>query len=375
VTEGSPPDRAPATAAGEKASGEGLPSPTTADAHDLGRILDILKALSARRDPADVLFTFTAQIAETLAIDRCSVVRVTNEGAKVRVVASHEDPLVKDLEIDLAKYPELGRALETGRSVIINDVAHHPQTQSCAKELASAGINSLIVVPVILFEGRLGSLLLRAARRGGSFSARDVRFCELIAESAANAVERAYLMEDLKRVNAELEHLARTDELTGLYNQRYFRQRLMEETGRAMRYGTPLACMFMDVDNFKSVNDRFGHIAGDDVLRELGARTLRSTRASDIVARYGGEEIVILLPQTDYDGAVRQAGRLLSTISGAPFPGLPREARITVSIGVSMFDKKTVADAETLLARADAALYEAKARGKNRIVAGEKEYV
>jgi diguanylate cyclase (GGDEF)-like protein len=265
--------------------------------------------------------------------------------------------------------------METGRSIIINDVAHHPQTAPCAGELAAAGITALAVVPVILFEGRLGSLLLRAARRGGSFSARDARFCELIAESAANAVERAYLMEDLKRVNTELEHLARTDELTGLYNQRYFRQRLAEEAGRAKRYGSPLACMFIDVDNFKNVNDKFGHLAGDGVLRELGARTLRSTRASDIVARYGGEEIVILLPQTDYDGAVRQARRLLSTVSGEPYPGLPVDARITVSIGMSMFDNKTVADSETLLAAADAALYEAKARGKNRIVAGEKEYV
>ncbi len=350
-------------------------APTAADARDLGRILDILKTLSARRDPADVLFTFTTQIAETLGLDRCSVVRVTKEGAQLRVVASHEDPLVKDLEIEAAKYPELRRALETGRSVIINDVAHHPQTAACAKDLASAGITALIVVPVILFEGRLGSLLLRAARRGGSFSARDARFCELIAESAANAVERAYLMEDLKRANADLEHLARTDELTGLYNQRYFRQRLLEETGRAARYGSPLACMFMDVDNFKSVNDRFGHLAGDGVLRELGARTLRSTRSSDIVARYGGEEIAILLPQTDYDGAVRQALRLLSTISGAPYPGLPGDIKITVSLGLAMFDKSTAADSEALLAKADAALYEAKARGKNRIVAGEKEYV
>lgn len=350
------------------------PAPSGVAARDLERVLGILKAISARREPSDVLFSFTSHIAEALTLDRCSVVRVTGTAREARVVASHEDPDVKDLPIDLAKYPELTRALDTGRSIIINDVAHHPQTKPVANELAAAGITALVVVPILLFEERLGSLVLRAARRGGSFAAREVRFCELIAESAANALERAYLLEDLKRANTELEHLARTDELTGLYNQRYFRQRLAEECSRAARYGSPLACMFMDVDNFKAVNDMYGHLVGDGVLRELGARTLRTTRAHDIVARYGGEEIVILLPQTDYDGAVTQAQRLLHTISDAPFPELPVEHRITVSIGLAMHDAAVKEDSDALLARADAALYEAKARGKNRIVSGDKEY-
>lgn len=351
-------------------------APSGAAARDLERVLAILKAISARREPSDVLFTFTSLIAEALTLDRCSVVRVTGASVReARVVASHEDAQVKDLRLDLAKYPELIRALDTGRSVIINDVAHHPQTKTVAADLSAAGITALVVVPIILLDARVGSLVLRAARRGGSFAAREVRFCELIAESAANALERAYLLEDLKRANRELEHLARTDELTGLYNQRYFRQRLAEECSRAARYGSPLACMFMDVDNFKAVNDVYGHLAGDSVLRELGVRTQRTTRAHDIVARYGGEEIVILLPQTDYDGAVTQAQRLLHTISDEAFPDLPASHRITVSIGLAMFEAGPKEDAESLLARADAALYEAKGRGKNRIVSGDKEYV
>ncbi len=343
------------------------------DARDLGRILDILKAVSAQRDPAQVLFTLTTQVAESLGLDRCSVVRVTGD-SDARVSASHEDPAVRDFPIDLAKYPELRRSLETRRTIIINDVAHDPLTAPFAAELASSGITALVVVPVILSEARLGSLLLRAARRGGAFGAREVRFCELVAESAANALERSYLLEDLKRANGDLERLARTDDLTGLYNQRYFRQRLAEETSRASRYKTPLACMFADVDDFKSVNDRFGHLAGDAVLRELGVRTLRMTRANDIVARYGGEEIAILLPQTDYEGAVTRAQRLLRTISGQPYPGLPPEVRVTVSIGVAMFDPSPGSNGESLIARADAALYVAKAKGKDRVVAGEKEY-
>lgn len=344
-----------------------------ASAADLGRILEILKAISARRDPAEVLFTLTAKVAESLGLDRCSVVRVLGTD-NARVVASHEDAAIQDLPIDITKYPEIRRALDTRRSIIINDAAHHPQTAPFAAELAASGIRAIVVVPVILGDDRIGSLMLRAARHAGGFTARETHFCELVAESAANALERAYLFADLQRANADLERLARTDELTALYNARYFRQRLTEETSRARRYKTPLACLFADVDNFKALNDKFGHLAGDNVLRELGVRTLRMTRANDIVARYGGEEFVILLPQTDYDGAVTQAQRLLRTISGQPFPGLPPEVRVTISIGLAMFDPELGLDGDALLARADESLYKAKTQGKNRIVAGDKEY-
>jgi two-component system cell cycle response regulator len=201
-----------------------------------------------------------------------------------------------------------------------------------------------------------------------------VRFCELVAESAANALERAYLLEDLRRANADLERMARTDGLTGLYNRVYFRQRLDEEVSRAVRYNQPLACMFVDADDFKTINDVHGHLAGDGVLRDIGERILRGTRRNDICARYGGEEFVILLPHTARDGAIRQASRLLSTVASGPFTALPEESRVTVSIGLAMFDPNNAAAGEALLSAADSALYKAKALGKNRLVIGDEEY-
>lgn len=353
-------------------------TPRGANAFDRGeltRVLDILKSISAKRDASEVLYTFTKQIAGNLDVDRCSVVRILAHDAEGYVLASHEDPSVKELPIDLSKYPELVAAVDRGGPILINDVTEHELTAPFRKELTESGITAIVVVPLFLFDQRLGTFLLRAARHKGSFTEREVGFCELVAESAANALERAYLLEDLRSANDELQHLARTDGLTGLLNHRYFRERLDEEVSRATRYKTPLACMFVDVDDFKAVNDQYGHLTGDDVLREIGKRTLATTRHNDIVARYGGEEIVVLLPQTDREGAITQGRRLLETIAATPYPGLPEDVRLTVSIGMSVFDEEIVNDAETLLAEADAALYKAKHQGKNRLVIGGEEYV
>jgi two-component system cell cycle response regulator len=218
-------------------------------------------------------------------------------------------------------------------------------------------------------------MLLRAARKGRSFTEREVRFCELVAESTANALERVYLVEDLRRANADLQRMARTDGLTGLYNRAYFRQRLDEEVSRATRYRQPLACLFIDVDDFKKINDRFGHLAGDAVLQEISRRTVESTRRNDIVARYGGEEIVILLPHTDIDGAVHQAQRLIRTVADRRFPSLGMGERVTVSVGMAMFDVDSMKSGEALLLAADTALYKAKQMGKNRLVIGDEVYV
>jgi len=344
------------------------------DYQDLRQVLHILKAISARRDASEVLYAFTRRIADALDLDRCSVVRIRSNSSDAHVLASHEDPEVKDIRIDLAKYPEVVAALDRGTGIVINDVSDDPLVASCRSALVESGIAALVVLPLILFDSRLGSFLLRAARRTRGFTEREVHFCELVAESTSNALERAYLLEELRQANENLQHLARTDGLTGLYNQRYFRERFDEEVARALRYHTPLALMFLDVDDFKNINDTYGHMVGDEVLREIAARTLRSTRQVDLVARYGGEEIVVLLPQTDRAGAIRHGVRLLERIAQRPFEGLPEAVRITASIGLAVLDRGAHRNPDALLSEADSALYKAKRIGKNRLVAGEEEY-
>ena len=185
----------------------------------------------------------------------------------------------------------------------------------------------------------------------------------------------------LRAANAELEKLALRDGLTGLYNHRYFQEALTAELARGARYGNPVGLVFLDVDHFKNYNDQLGHPAGDELLRQL-ARILTDTgdlpelrfrgRITDIAARYGGEEFVLLLPQTNKEGAVIRAERLRASIAEFSFvdqhvqPG----GTLTVSVGVAAFpDDALVKDA--LISAADKALYAAKHAGRNRVrVAG-----
>jgi diguanylate cyclase (GGDEF)-like protein len=343
------------------------------DKDDLFCVLNILKAISAKRRAHDILYVFVEQVARVIGVDRCSVVRVWSGDPNGHVLASHEDASVRDVAIDLEKYPEIRRAMELHEKVVINDAELDPITRKQSQELEKAHIASLIVIPIVLHDQQIGSLFLRAARRRGGFNLREVSFFEIVAEAAANALERAHLFESIQRANERLERLAVTDGLTGLNNHRFFRERLEEEFQRAKRYRIPLSCLIMDVDNFKKINDTFGHLQGDSVLKELSRITMEGVRASDTVARYGGEELVVIMPQTGWVGARAQGERLRASIAERRFKGLPEDRDVTVSIGVAVYDFEAMADCEAMIGAADMALYEAKRKGKNQVVINPAE--
>jgi diguanylate cyclase (GGDEF)-like protein len=286
------------------------------------------------------------------------------------VLASHEDKKVTDLPIELSKYPEIQRSLDESQKIVIGDVSKDPLTQPFLAPLTAANISSIVVIPIVLFDETIGSLLLRAARGENPFTSREISFCEIVAEAAANALERAHLFESIQKANEGLEFLAVTDGLTGLYNHRYFRERLADEFERAMRYKVPLACLILDVDNFKRINDTFGHLRGDAVLKEIAARVTRSVRKPDIIARYGGEEVVVIMPQTGAEGAMAQAERIRRKIGEVPFGDNGNAIRVTVSVGVGVLQHNMMQDCEALIREADSALYQAKAAGKNKVVIG-----
>ncbi|GAB6158350.1 diguanylate cyclase [Desulfotomaculum varum] len=156
------------------------------------------------------------------------------------------------------------------------------------------------------------------------------------------------------------------DELTRLYNRQYMKARLEEEVNRAKRYGRPLSVLMLDLDFFKNINDCYGHQAGDLVLRNISQLLLLNLREEDIACRYGGEEMVIILPETDLPEAAVVAERLRQSIERMEFilPGKEKPVQITVSIGVAQMNREDTPD--MLLQRADEGLYLAKRRGRNR---------
>lgn len=178
--------------------------------------------------------------------------------------------------------------------------------------------------------------------------------------------------ETLARLRHEIErlqHLILTDELTGLYNRRYLEVRLEEELNRARRFSRPFSLLFLDLDDFKSVNERYGHPAGDRLLVEFGQVLRENARAMDVVFRYGGEEFILLLPETGLEDALEVAQRLQRQVGERSF--LEGCLAITFSGGVASFPADGT-DGETLVERADVALRAAKARGKNRILAATR---
>jgi len=171
----------------------------------------------------------------------------------------------------------------------------------------------------------------------------------------------------LRTAQYQLEHLAHTDPLTGLFNRRYFMMRLKEETQRSARHQTMLSVLLMDLDHFKHINDTHGHDAGDRVLQAVARAAAEITRTSDVMARIGGEEFALLLPETDREGAMHLADRMREAVQATTIRTAEgRTVSVTASIGVATLTAYGGEPREALTL-ADSALYEAKRAGRNAI--------
>lgn len=339
---------------------------------DMRAALGVIKAISETNKAHEILYLFVEHLSRIVDLRRCSIVHVAPGEPHGLVLASHEDSGLSGRQIDLDKYPEITEALRTSAKVVIDDVQDCPVTRPFGGRLREAGIDALLVMPITRGRGS-GTLLLRAARRGRPFLLREINFFEVVGEAAANALEKARLFDGMRQANRRLERLAITDDITGAYNRRYFHMRFGQEFERAARYKLPFSCLMLDLDDFKSVNDTEGHLAGDSVLREFSERVQGCIRRVDILARLGGEEFAVLLPQTGLEGALVEADRILEAVNGRPFGLISPERTITVSVGAAAYDPDTMPVGESLLKAADSALYLAKARGKNRVVAHNKK--
>lgn len=341
----------------------------SAEKKDLAMLLEISQAVSSSLHSDEVLYNIVKSVGKLIDVARCSIVRIGRMKDVGYIVTSYENPGIKNLALDLGKYPEIRKSLEIKETVIIEDIQHDPMMDSVKDVLKGLGFSSLLVIPIIVRDKVVGTLFLRTARKERSFTQREVKLCQVIANLAATALTNAHLFESVELANLELEKLAITDGLTGAYNNRHFRTRLDEEFNRAKRYGTPLSCIMMDIDHFKNINDAFGHSQGDRVLRDIADVIKQIVRQTDIVARYGGEEFVVLLPQTSEEGAFVEAERLREAINGYRCSGTDKCIMVTASLGVSTFPSSEISTADDLVGRADNALYKAKRNGRNQVVA------
>jgi len=233
-------------------------------------------------------------------------------------------------------------------------------------------VQSIIAVPVIVGDSICGVLELTNRCSGTPYSARDKELLRIFAAYISSSIQNA-----LDAIRNRI--LARIDDLTGLYNSRYFHMRLRDELARADRDGTDLGILFIDLDQLKSINDRFGHIAGSAILRDVARAMTEEGLPGSVVSRYGGDEFVVILPGTKLAQSLHSAERLRRAIAAAHIPdpsdlkGRSYLPRVTASLGVASYrDHLSVGGTapqreNALLRLADQAMYRAKAAGRDRV--------
>jgi diguanylate cyclase (GGDEF)-like protein len=218
---------------------------------------------------------------------------------------------------------------------------------------------SSIIAPLLLGGEALGAISLESYRPY-AFTQPDLDLLVSFAATATTAIQNAQL-------HAEVQRQAITDTLTGLYNRRGFFELGRREVERAIRFGRPLTAVMFDIDYFKNVNDLYGHAVGDKLLINLTTRLLQELRQIDLLGRYGGDEFVALLPETDLSNAMSVAERLRKVVASTKVTGPSMSVKISLSAGVATLSSDS-RDLNSLLQQADQALYEAKRQGRDRVV-------
>lgn len=335
---------------------------------DLETIIELIYLVSSTLKPKEVLYFIVRKIADSINVTRCSMISIPIEEKRhAHVISTFESPEIVNIKLDLKKYPEIRKALSTKSTVFIKDALKDPLMKEVRSIIAPLGIRSIVVIPVIFRNEVIGTLFLRTSRAGHTFTEREIRLCNAIANASTNALYNAFLFERLETEKTKLEKFAITDYLTGIYNIRYFYHRLDGEFSRAQRYNTSLSCIMFDIDYFKKINDTYGHRVGDMVLREFAQHVKKHTRKSDVFARYGGEEFIMLLPQTHDKGALAEAERLRRVVKEHRFKALKNKKGITVSIGIVSYSDKKIKTQDDLITFADNAMFTAKSSGRDRI--------
>jgi diguanylate cyclase (GGDEF)-like protein len=279
---------------------------------------------------------------------------------QVRAVHGYSDPRIRKFSLPGSK-GYAARAVRERKSSLIADLQEETGILEDSGFSDTNAARSVIVAPLLVGEHVLGAIALDSPKVG-AFGGTDLRLLVSFATTTTTAIQNATL-------HSEVQKQAITDTLTGLYNRRGFFELSQREIDRVRRFGHPLSAIMLDIDHFKLVNDTYTHAVGDEVLRLLAERLRNSLREVDILGRYGGEEFVILLPETDLFGACTIAERLRKSVEETGLTTSTGPISITVSLGVTRATPSTT-DLSELLNQADIALYAAKQAGRNRVEVG-----
>jgi len=322
---------------------------------------ELAKALTSTLDLKEVLDLLMQKVAELLKPAHWSLVLFDEASGELyfeRVVGE----AASKLEHQRFAPGEgiAGVAFTTGQTQVVNDVSAEPRFSPRFDRVTEFRTRSVLAVPLKVRGKPVGVLELVGTAGAPPFSAEDQQAAGAIADFAAIAIDNAH---NFRRV----QELTLTDEHTGLFNARHLRALLDHEVLRANRFNHPLSLVFIDLDNFKRINDGFGHLAGSALLKEVGEVLKSGIRQVDAAFRYGGDEFVLLLVETPAAGAKIVAERLRDAFRGRKFlKGQSQPVTMTASFGVASYPKDAE-DGTALIKAADRAMYQVKASGRNDV--------
>jgi diguanylate cyclase (GGDEF)-like protein/PAS domain S-box-containing protein len=314
---------------------------------DLGSVIDATRDLARSTDAVSARRAICEGTREVSGAEVAILFQPDHGGVGLRATAA------LGADVEGMMLPFVGepagalRAFMTGEPFFLSDIVDHPAVSQGIVE--ATGAVSALWQPVLRDHATIGVLAAAWRHRVAAVSARLAAVMELLAAETTVAIERADLL-------GRLENMARTDDLTGLPNRRAWYEELPRELARGRRYQHPVCVAMLDLDHFKEYNDRLGHLAGDRLLKEAAGAWRSALRETDRLARYGGEEFSVVLPDCGLDDALTLVERLR---------GVTPEGE-TCSAGVARWDGREAP--EGLVQRADGALYEAKRRGRDRLV-------
>jgi diguanylate cyclase (GGDEF)-like protein len=322
---------------------------------DLRCLTRMSSELTQTLDPRRVGDVTARHMAQALAVDAVGICYWDRAADRLLTYGFHPAEQLPDVaeSYDLGEYP-LSRRILADQSMAVVSVDDPTADQAEVAYLRSIDQASMMMIPLVA-RGRALGIVEVTTRRANAFSSSQVALARMLADEASMALDNA-------RLHEEIRYQAYHDPVTGLANQLGFREHLAETTSAAGE--STVALLFIDLDDFKEVNDQFGHTAGDGLLRGVAERLVSITRGDDIAARFGGDEFAILLPAIAENSDAELVAQRVVDVLARPFVLAGRGVRIAASVGIATSDVSG-ADAEALLRDADFAMYRAKAAGKN----------
>ncbi|MGD0709184.1 MAG: diguanylate cyclase, partial [Anaerolineaceae bacterium] len=321
---------------------------------------DSAAALTSTLDLDEVLDRILTIVGRVVPHEAANIMLLEGDAAKVVKAQGYAerglDEVIKSERPSPTEVPTMNRMVETGRPVLVADVRKWEEWKEFASSL---WINSYVGAPIQIKGEVIGFINLDSSQPN-FFKQSDAERLRAFADQAAIAIENARLYQGMQQ-------LALTDDLTGLYNRRGLLELGQREVQRAHRFDRSLTLIWMDVDHFKDINDAFGHEKGDEVLRKVIERCKLEVREIDIFSRYGGDEFIIILPETGLEGGVQVAERLCELTRKINVSSFLGTIHVTASFGVATLDEK-VTDLNALMTQADQAMYAAKQAGRDRVV-------